>query len=131
MHTVTNLEQSITMKLPEDSFRAHNCEKPSLEVQVTKDELLTMYREMQTIRRLEIAAEALYKADLVRGYCHLAIGQVSLLALMLVTSPDLFLSGSRLDRHRTRDRKERPRHHRLPLPRVRPPARRDAQGNRR
>ncbi|KIL56643.1 hypothetical protein M378DRAFT_16924 [Amanita muscaria Koide BX008] len=71
----SNSSQPITLKLQEDSFRAHNCEIPSLEVQVTKGELLTMYKEMQTIRRMEMAAEALYKAELVRGYCHLAIGQ--------------------------------------------------------
>ena len=70
--------QPITIKLPEDSFQAHNCDKPSLEVQVTKNELLNMYGEMQAVRRMEMAAEELYKAELVRGYCHLAIGQVSL-----------------------------------------------------
>jgi pyruvate dehydrogenase E1 component alpha subunit len=72
----SDLSQPITLKLHEDSFRAHNCDKPGLEVQVTKDELLTMYKEMQTMRRMEMAADALYKAKLIRGFCHLAIGQV-------------------------------------------------------
>lgn len=77
----SDFRQPISLQLPEDSFRAHNCEKPSLDVQVTKDDLLNMYREMQTIRRMELEADALYKIDLVRGYCHLAIGQVSWLVI--------------------------------------------------
>lgn len=71
-----DLSLPITVRLHEDSFRTYQCEKPELEVQVTKDELLTMYKQMQTMRRMEMAADALYKAKLIRGFCHLAIGQV-------------------------------------------------------
>jgi hypothetical protein len=56
---------------------AYLCDTPSLDVSITKDELLTMYRQMQTMRRMEMAADALYKAKMIRGFCHLAIGQVS------------------------------------------------------
>jgi pyruvate dehydrogenase E1 component alpha subunit len=65
-----------TVKLHEDSFRTHNCELPSLDVEVSKDLLMGMYKQMQTMRRMEMAADALYKAKLIRGFCHLAIGQV-------------------------------------------------------
>jgi pyruvate dehydrogenase E1 component alpha subunit len=65
-----------TVKLHEDSFRGYRTDPPSLEVEVTKDELLGMYKTMNTMRRMEMAADALYKQKLIRGFCHLAIGQV-------------------------------------------------------
>lgn len=71
-----DLSEPITLKLHEESFRSYLCDAPDLEVQVTKAELLTMYQQMQTMRRMEMAADALYKAKLIRGFCHLAIGQV-------------------------------------------------------
>jgi len=67
--------QPFKVKLHEDSFRTYQCAPPELEVEVTKDQLLHMYRQMQTMRRMEMAADALYKAKLIRGFCHLAIGQ--------------------------------------------------------
>ncbi|KAF8065400.1 mitochondrial pyruvate dehydrogenase E1 component beta subunit [Lyophyllum atratum] len=67
--------QPFTVKLHEDSFRSYRCDVPDLEVEVTKDQLLTMYKQMQLMRRMEMAADALYKAKLIRGFCHLAIGQ--------------------------------------------------------
>ncbi|EKM76163.1 hypothetical protein AGABI1DRAFT_115931 [Agaricus bisporus var. burnettii JB137-S8] len=74
-HTPSDPSQPLTVKIHEESFHSYNCDKPDLEVQVTRDELLKMYRQMQTMRRMEMAADALYKAKLVRGFCHLAIGQ--------------------------------------------------------
>ncbi|KAG8972040.1 alpha subunit of pyruvate dehydrogenase [Tulasnella sp. 425] len=67
--------QPFNLKLHEESFHTHNCDMPPLEVEVTKDMLLNMYTQMTTMRRMEMAADALYKAKLIRGFCHLAIGQ--------------------------------------------------------
>ncbi|KAF8699222.1 Acetyltransferase component of pyruvate dehydrogenase complex, partial [Rhizoctonia solani] len=79
----TELRQSVpssgsepfTLRLHEDSFQAYRCDSPGLDVQVTKDMLVDMYRQMTIMRRMEMAADALYKAKLIRGFCHLAIGQ--------------------------------------------------------
>ena len=68
--------EPFTVKLHEDSFRGYRTDAPSLDVEVSKDELLGMYKTMQTMRRMEMAADALYKQKLIRGFCHLAIGQV-------------------------------------------------------
>ena len=74
--SITYHSQPFTVKLHEDSFRGFKCETPSLEVQVQKDELLKMYTNLQLMRRTEMAADALYKAKLIWGFYHLAIGQV-------------------------------------------------------
>ncbi|EIW84662.1 mitochondrial pyruvate dehydrogenase E1 component beta subunit [Coniophora puteana RWD-64-598 SS2] len=72
---ITDHSKPFSVKIHEESYRAYNCDLPSLDVQVSKDELIHMYRDMQTMRRMEMAADALYKAKLIRGFCHLAIGQ--------------------------------------------------------
>jgi len=38
--------------------------------------LIDMYQKMTLVRRMEMAADALYRQKLIRGFCHLAIGQV-------------------------------------------------------
>ncbi|KAH0826867.1 mitochondrial pyruvate dehydrogenase E1 component beta subunit [Lanmaoa asiatica] len=73
--TITDHSQPFTVKLHQDSFRTYRCDPPTLQVQVQKDQLLKMYKDMQTMRRMEMAADSLYKAKLIRGFCHLAIGQ--------------------------------------------------------
>lgn len=47
---------------------------------MSKENLLKWYKQMTVIRRMEQAADALYKQKLIRGFCHLAIGQVSVVS---------------------------------------------------
>lgn len=66
----------LTITLPESSFEMYNAEKPSLDIEISKEELLDMYTKMTTMRRMEMAADGLYKAKKIRGFCHLCNGQV-------------------------------------------------------
>lgn len=57
-------------------YKLHKMDEgPSTEVTVTRDESLVLYREMMRIRRMEAAANALYKEKAIRGFCHLYSGQ--------------------------------------------------------
>ncbi|XP_062160089.1 pyruvate dehydrogenase E1 component subunit alpha, mitochondrial [Alnus glutinosa] len=56
-------------------FTAHQCDAPSRSVDTNPKELLSFFRDMATMRRMEIAADSLYKAKLIRGFCHLYDGQ--------------------------------------------------------
>ncbi len=49
--------------------------RKSAKPNVSKDELLTFYREMLLIRRFEEKAGQLYGMGLIGGFCHLYIGQ--------------------------------------------------------
>jgi pyruvate dehydrogenase E1 component alpha subunit len=70
--------ETVNIKLSEGSFKAYKCDPPSLEFEATKEELIRMYKEMVTTRRMEVVADSLYKAKKIRGFCHLCTGQVSL-----------------------------------------------------
>ncbi|KAG1442077.1 hypothetical protein G6F56_011214 [Rhizopus delemar] len=70
-----HFSDNVTITLPETSFEMYNAEKPSLEVSVNKDLLIDMYTKMTIMRRMEMAADALYKAKKIRGFCHLCNGQ--------------------------------------------------------
>lgn len=67
--------EKVTIELPESSFSTYNLDAPSLSVELSKDELLQMYKDMTVVRRLEMASDALYKAKKIRGFCHLSTGQ--------------------------------------------------------
>lgn len=68
--------QAVKITLPENSFSVHKLESaPSKEFEIESEELMRIYREMVTIRRMEMAADGLYKSKLIRGFCHLCTGQ--------------------------------------------------------
>lgn len=77
-----------TVRLHEDSFQSYRCDPPSLEVEVEKGDLLRQFKLMTAMRRMEMAADQMYKAKLIRGFCHLAIGQVRVKYLI---QPDCML----------------------------------------
>ncbi|WIA18263.1 hypothetical protein OEZ85_009731 [Tetradesmus obliquus] len=56
-------------------FKAHRIEPPNNVVETSIDELVGMYELMYKMRRMEIAADMMYKAKLIRGFCHLYDGQ--------------------------------------------------------
>ena len=53
------------------------CREPSQVVTTNRAELIKLFEEMWRVRRMEMAADALYKGKLIRGFCHLGIGQVN------------------------------------------------------
>jgi pyruvate dehydrogenase E1 component alpha subunit len=59
-------------------IESYQCDPPMVRVEATKEQLLEYYRGMVMIRRMETAADALYKSKMIRGFCHLATGQVRL-----------------------------------------------------
>lgn len=64
-----------TIELPASSFEGYHLDVPELTFETEKQKLLNMYKEMIVIRRMEMAADALYKAKKIRGFCHLSVGQ--------------------------------------------------------
>jgi len=56
-------------------FAYHDLEPLNESAEVTKEELLTAFEQMYTIRRMEITCDTEYKARNIRGFCHLSDGQ--------------------------------------------------------
>lgn len=52
-------------------FKHHIIEPPSNVVTTSVKELREMYHLMVRMRRMEIAGDMMYKAKLIKGFCHL------------------------------------------------------------
>ncbi|KAM7159573.1 pyruvate dehydrogenase E1 component subunit alpha, testis-specific form, mitochondrial isoform 1-T1 [Molossus nigricans] len=50
-------------------------EGPPVTAVLTREDGLKYYKMMQTVRRMELKADQLYKQKLIRGFCHLCDGQ--------------------------------------------------------
>lgn len=72
----SRITKTLTPSLGSQPFKLHNLETgPSTKAELSKDEAVEYYKQMQTIRRMETAAGNLYKEKIVRGFCHLYSGQ--------------------------------------------------------
>ena len=66
-------------------FTSHKCESPLRSIETTPSELFSFFRVMATMRCMEIAADLLYKAKLIHGFCHLNNGQEAVIVGMEAT----------------------------------------------
>ncbi|CAN8291805.1 unnamed protein product [Cochlearia groenlandica] len=78
-------------------FTSHQCDAPSRSVETSSEEILSFFRDMARMRRMEIAADSLYKAKLIRGFCHLYDGQEALAVGMeaAITKKDAIITSYR------------------------------------
>ncbi|PUU80939.1 dehydrogenase E1 component-domain-containing protein [Tuber borchii] len=76
----TEDDKKFTINLSKESFESYIVDGPSTELSVSKNELKKMYSDMVTIRRMEMAADKLYKEKKIRGFCHLSTGQEAVAA---------------------------------------------------
>ena len=68
-------DKPFQVKLSDESFETYELDPPPYTLDTTKKELKKMYYDMVAVRRMEMAADRLYKEKKIRGFCHLSTGQ--------------------------------------------------------
>ncbi|KAF1344459.1 pyruvate dehydrogenase E1 component subunit alpha [Delphinella strobiligena] len=68
-------DEPFEVKLSDESFETYELDPPSYTLKTSKKELKSMYYDMVATRRMEMAADRLYKEKKIRGFCHLSTGQ--------------------------------------------------------
>ncbi|KFY40224.1 hypothetical protein V494_03601 [Pseudogymnoascus sp. VKM F-4513 (FW-928)] len=68
-------DKPFQVRLSDESFETYELDPPSYTLDTTKKELKQMYYDMVATRRMEMAADRLYKEKKIRGFCHLSTGQ--------------------------------------------------------
>ncbi|RZS02840.1 hypothetical protein BHM03_00032931 [Ensete ventricosum] len=78
-------------------FTGHKIVPPSRLVDTIPSELLSFFRDMSVMRRMDIAADSLYKSKLIRGFCHLYDGQeaVAIGLEAVITNKDAVITAYR------------------------------------
>ncbi|KAI4117014.1 MAG: hypothetical protein LQ345_002671 [Seirophora villosa] len=73
-------DKPFEVRLSDESFETYDLDPPPYTLNTTKKELKKMYYDMVSIRRMEMAADRLYKEKKIRGFCHLSTGQEAVAA---------------------------------------------------
>lgn len=87
----------LTVDLGPDVFATHNFDAPATTVTTNKEELIQYFKEMYTMRRMEITNDTEYKARNIRGFCHLYDGQEAIASGMeaAMTKEDAWITSYR------------------------------------
>ncbi|CAG9465257.1 unnamed protein product [Pedinophyceae sp. YPF-701] len=67
-------DEEIEVEIPKP-YEAYMIDAPPQKVKTSMKELVGVYESMYRMRRMEVAADLLYKAKMIRGFCHLYDGQ--------------------------------------------------------